>query len=189
MTADLTTRTPTPAVLADRTLIRIGAGFATAAGALRLPSSFIDPDADASGAAIDALYYAIDISMLFAAITAFVALPTSRTRLGTIGFTIASIGTGLLIGPEPTDTDIEYYAIGATAAAIGFALLSIAWRHSSAVTSTTRRAFLATVAIGIASGLHHVVFITAGITFSLALLSLGRDLSHASTTSRTSSRR
>lgn len=174
MTTDLTTRTSSPAVLADRTLIRIGAGFATAAGALRLPSSFIDPDA--SGAAIDALYYAIDISMLFAAITAFVALPTSRTRLGTVGFTIAAIGTGLLIGPEPTDTDIEYYAIGAAAVTIGFALLSIAWRHCSAVTPNTRRAFLATVAVGIASGVHHIVFAAAGILFSLALLSLGRDL-------------
>lgn len=174
MTTDFTTRTPSPAVLTDRTLIRIGAGFATAAGALRLPSSFIDPDA--SSAAIDALYDAIDISLLFAAITAFGAVPTSRTRLGTAGFTIAVIGTGLLIGPEPTETDIEYYAIGATAVTVGFALLAIAWRHSSAVSSSTRRAFVITVAIGLASGVNDLFFFAAGLTFAVGLLALAHDL-------------
>jgi len=174
MTTDLTTRAPSPRALADRTLIRIGAAFALAAGALRLPSSFIDPDA--SGGAIDALYYAIDISMLFAAVTAFVAIPSSRTWLGTVGFAVAAIGTGLLIGPEPTDTDIEYYAIGATAVTMGFALLAVAWRHSRAVTPTTRRAFLATVAIGLASGVHDLFFAAAGVAFSVALLALASDL-------------
>jgi hypothetical protein len=174
MTTDITTRPPAQALLADRTLIRSGAAFALTAGALRLPSSFIDPDT--SGIAIETLYYAIDVSLLFAAITAFAAIPSSRTRPGTVGFAVAAVGTGLLIGPEPTDANIEYYAVGATAVTIGFAFLAIAWRHSPTVTPTTRRAFLATVAAGAASGLHDAVFITAGIAFSVALLSLGRDL-------------
>jgi hypothetical protein len=164
---------PRPA-LTDRTLIRAGAAFALAAGTLRLPTSFIDPDT--SGAAIEALYYAIDISLLFAVITAFVAIPSSRTRLGTAGFAMAAIGAGLLIGPEPTDASVEYYAIGATAITIGFAVLAIAWGHSRTVTPLTRRAFLATVAIGLASGLHDAVFVATGVVFSLGLLGLGRAL-------------
>lgn len=172
MTTDLTTWSPSAP--ADRALIRSGAAFAIAAGTLRLPSGVIDPDS--SGAAIEALYYAIDVSVLFAVITAFIAVPSSRGLLGTIGFAIAAVGTGLLIGPEPIGASVEYYAIGAAAVTIGFALLSLAWRHGTAIAATTRRAFLATVAIGLASGLHHVAFVMAGIIFSLALLSLGRDL-------------
>ena len=174
MTTDTTSRAPAPTTLTDRALIRAGAAFALAAGSLRLATSFVDPDA--GGAVIETIYDAIDISLLFAAITAFVAIPASRTGLGTVGFAVAAVGTGLLIGPEPTDASVEYYAVGATAVTIGFAALAIAWRHSETVTPTTRHAFLATVAVGLASGLHDAVFVAAGVVFSVALLGLGRDL-------------
>jgi hypothetical protein len=178
MTTDLDTRASSAPALDDRTLIRAGAAFAFAAGALRLPSGLIDPDT--TGAAIEALYYAIDVSLLFTAITAFVAIAASRTRLGTVGFAIAAIGAGLLIGPEPTDASVEYYTIGATAVTVGFAALAIAWRRSPSVDPTTRRAFLATPAIGILAGLHDVAFVVAGAVFSLALVALARDLRRGS---------
>jgi hypothetical protein len=160
--------------LSDRALFRAGAVLTLAAATLRLPASLVDPDA--SGTAIEILYYAIDISLLFAAITAFVAIDSSRTVLGTAGFAIAAIGAGLLIGPEPTDASVEYYTIGATAAAIGFAVLAVAWRRTPTITPATRRAFLASVAIGAAAGLHDAALTAAGIVFSLALLGLARDL-------------
>jgi hypothetical protein len=174
MTTDLIRRAAAQRPLTDRTLIRIGAAFALAAGTLRLPASFIDPDSD--GAAIDALYYAIDISLLFAVITAYVAIASSRTRLGSLGFAIAAAGAGLLIGPEPTDASVDYYAIGASAVTIGFATLAIAWKHTPLVSPPTRTAFLATPAIGIVAGLHDAAFVAAGVVFSFALFALARDL-------------
>jgi hypothetical protein len=174
MASVTTTSPPARGALTDRTLIRAGAAFALVAGTLRLPASVIDPDT--SGAASEALYSAIDVSLLFALVTAFVAVPSSRSRLGTGGFAIAAVGTGLLIGPEPTDATVDPYALGASAVTIGFAVLALAWRHDRTMSAPTQRAFLATLALGLASTLHDAGFIAAGIVFSLALLGLGRDL-------------
>lgn len=181
MTTDLAHPAP-PAPLTDSFVIRIGAAFALAAGALRLPASLLDPDT--TSAAIETLYYAIDVSLLFAVITAYVAIAESRTRLGTLGFAIAAIGTGLLIGPEPPDASVDYYALGATAVTIGFAALAIGWKHSPVVRPTTRRAFLATLALGVAAGFHDAVLLATGVGFSLALFSLASDLRSASIPSK-----
>lgn len=178
MTPEPAPRRAAPAQVSDQTLIRFGAAFTAAAGALRLPASFIGPDAH--GVAIETLYYAIDISLLFAIMTAYVAIAASRTRLGSLGFAIAAVGTGILIGPEPAGSGIDHYAIGATALAIGFAALAIAWRRSPSVSSTTRTAFLATLAIGIAAGVHDAIFLAAGLVFSFALFGLALDLRCAS---------
>ncbi|MCU0259905.1 MAG: hypothetical protein MUE78_02700 [Ilumatobacteraceae bacterium] len=163
-------RIPVP----ERTLVRVGAICSMVAGTLRLATSFVDPDAD--GAVISATYDVIDIGLMVAVITAFVAIPESRTRLGTVGFAIGAIGCGLLIGPEPAEGSIDHYALGAAAVTIGFAALAVAWKHSAIVTASTRRAFLATLAVGAVSGLHHAAFVTAGLAFALGLLGLGRCL-------------
>lgn len=166
--------TPIP----DRTLVRVGATCTIVAGALRLATSFVDPDVE--GGVISAVYDVIDIGLLFAAITAFVAIPESRTRLGTLGFAIAAIGAGLLIGPAPSEDSVDHYALGATVVTLGFAALAIAWHRSELVTPATRAAFLATLVVGAASGLHPVVFVVAGLAFALGLLQLGRCLLTAS---------
>lgn len=174
MTSDLHVSGSTGRPIADRSLVVAGGVLAVVAGLLRLPASAIDPDA--TGAAVESLYFAIDVCLLFTLVTAFVAVPSSRSRTGTVGFVVGAVGTGLLIGPEPAADGIDVYAIGATAVTLGFALLALAWRQSTVIAPRTRAAFLATLAVGLVASASPIAFAVAGLLFSLGLIDLGRAL-------------
>jgi len=154
--------------ISDDTLIGIGAAIALLAAALRFLASFIP--ADTTGAPVEALYFVIDVCLLLGLVALFWGDPAGRTRIGTTGFVVAAIGCGLLIGPEPTNSDIDLYAAGATGVTLGYALLATAWRHSEVVPRWVRLGFLASLALGAASPALGAIGLTVtGLVFSASL--------------------
>jgi hypothetical protein len=150
-----------------RTVIRLGAVAAMTAGILRAGTSF--NAYSASGVAVEVLYLAIDLLLLFALVAIYAYVRERSGWLGLAGFVLALAGTSCIVGPDGTLGGVDMYVAGATTLSIGLAVLSVgAWR-ATALPRAVCALWIGSTLIGVGG---HVVQ-GLGATFTMAGLAFG----------------
>jgi hypothetical protein len=105
------------------TLWRLGAGAAVIGGVLRVAAAFI-PYTPQSWA-LEALYAAIDLSLLVGLATLYLR---EASFLGVAGFTAfgaAFVGLASIVGPDAQTFGVDWYQLGSAVSAVGMAGLGI----------------------------------------------------------------
>ena len=144
------------------------------AGVLRVATSF--NSYAASGVAIELLYLAIDLLLLFAIVAVYAYVRDRSGWLTLVGFILALAGTGSIVGPDKALGGVDMYVAGATTLSIGLALLSVgAWR-SVALPRTVCALWVGSTLIGVGGYVvqgRGVLFTLAGLAFGLGFLLAG----------------
>lgn len=151
-----------------------GAYCGIAGGALRIASSFI-PYAPNS-AALEGLYAAIDLGMLFGLIAVGLATAGALGRTGFAFWVIAVAGLASIVGPDPVAFGIDFYKLGAAVFvfALGAMALVLLARRTLALAAGL---WLASAVAGLLPGvLGAAAFAVAGITLGAGFVVAGRAL-------------
>ncbi len=106
-----------------KALIHVGGVCALVGGTLRVGSAFIPYAADS--APLEALYAAIDITLLFALIAVYLANADAVGGWGLAFFIVALAALASIVGPDTTAFGVDFYQIGAAVFALALAGLSI----------------------------------------------------------------
>lgn len=144
------------------------------AGILRMATSF--NSYSASGVAVELLYLAIDLLLLFAIVAVYAYVRERSGWNGLVGFVLALAGTGSIVGPDKTLGGVDMYVAGATTLSIGLAVLSVgAWR-SVALPRSVCALWIGSTLIGIGGYFVEgpgVLFTLAGLAFGTGFLLAG----------------
>jgi len=153
-------------------------GFcAIVGGALRIASAFIPWTPDVAW--LEALYFAIDTSLLFGLMGAYFA---HRVRLGVLGlvtFAIAATGIASIVGPDTTAFGIDTYQAGVAVISVGLSLLGVVMLFRRAGRPIAPLCWVASTAAGVGGGaIGHadLGFLAGGLLFGLGFVAAGLDL-------------
>jgi hypothetical protein len=147
------------------------------AGILRATTSFISYSA--KGVYIELLYLGIDLLLLFAIVAVYAYVHERSGWIGLVGFVLALVGTGIIVGPDGTLGSVDMYVVGATTLSIGLAVLSVgAWR-SGALPRAVCALWIGSTLIGVGGYVIQgpgVLFTLAGLAFGIGFLLAGRRM-------------
>ena len=108
--------------MSSTNLMHWGGLAAILAGVLRGIASFVP---SSPSVALELLYFATDVCILFG-IMGLYGFQHEETRLwGFFGFLLATIGIGLIIGPDGEISGVNMYTVGTLIFAAGISLLAI----------------------------------------------------------------
>src|SRR5262245_10479230 len=112
----------------SRTLLRLGAVAAMAAGSLRIAASFI-AYSDPTTVAQELFYLVIDLCILYGVLAVYFFQLAEVGSLGFAGFLLALSGVAIIVGPDGSIGGISMYQVGSGSLLVGLTLISIAgWR-------------------------------------------------------------
>lgn len=161
------------ASLETQTLLRLAALAAIAGGVMRVVSAFT-PYVPGS-AALEGLYAAIDLLLLFGTIGIYVAEAPRLRPAGLIGFMLTIAGLASIVGPDGEAFGLNVYQIGVGVIAIGLLVLSVQFLRAG--TQRLAAAFwLISVAFGVAGEAvlgPEQAFAAAGLAFGLGYVGAG----------------
>jgi len=140
-------------------IFRLSGLAAALGGALRVAAAFIPPTPDTP--ALELLYFAIDVSLLF----------------GLIGFIAAATGLATIVGPDAEVFGINVYNTAVSVIGFGLAVMSIAMLWSGRLPRWIPALWIASLLAGIAAttvpDAQQAGFLAAGILFALGFLAAG----------------
>ena len=156
-------------------VLRLAGVAAALGGALRVAASFIPPEPDS--AALELLYFIIDVSLLFGLIGVYAAECERLGWLGLIGFAIALTGLASIVGPDSDVVGINIYATATAVIGIGLAVMSVAMLLFGGLPRWIPALWIGSLLAGIAASVLPVrpqaSFLVAGILFALGFLGAG----------------
>lgn len=165
----------TRAGLAARTaaLVRLGAGAAVMGGALRIVSSFVP--FEANSAALEALYGAIDLSLLFGLLAVYIVSAEAVGIAGLAFFLVAMAGLASIVGPDPQVFGIDFYRVGALVFVIGLAGLSVQLLRARRMTLSALL-WMGTLVTSFLSAMLPQAFLAAGVLIGAGFVLAGVDM-------------
>lgn len=149
------------------------AGFAAlAAGALRIASAFIPYVPDSL--ALEALYAAIDVALLFATIGIALAAWPRLNRVGQAGAGVLLAGIASIIGPDAVVHGVSTYQVGLGVIALGSVLLALVLLRAG-LFRPTAWGWIAAAGLGVTGTLARSpeAAMMAGVAFGFAYLAAG----------------
>jgi|SRR5215469_10440323 len=160
-------------VMFRRHLIRWGGLAAILAGLLRGIASFTPT---AAGVRLQLFYFAIDVLLLLGTIGVYAFQKQETGRLGFVGFLLALIGAGLLLGHDVVNAVAFLYPVMAFLFGVGISILAI---RSWAANTLPRWALALLITSTIVGILGYVVkgfdilFVISGVIFGIGFIGAG----------------
>ncbi len=155
-------------------LIRWGGAAALIAGMLRGIGSFVPQSVGA--APLELLYFCTDVCLLFGLLGLYAFQHETAGRVGFIGFVVATIGIGSLIGPEGEFAGMNLYAVGGSIFALGLCLFAVGVWQAQKLPRWIPALWVISTAIGFvgffAPGLS-LLFVVSGLLFGLSFAIAG----------------
>ncbi len=156
-------------------VLRLAGVAAAVGGALRIAAAFIPPEPDT--AALELLYFIIDLSLLFGLIGIYAAECERLGWLGLIGFVIATTGLASIVGPDADIAGINIYATAVAVIGIGLAIMSIAMLLFSRFPRWIPALWIGSLLAGISASVlpdkPPAAFVVAGVLFAFGFLGAG----------------
>lgn len=159
--------------MTDAQLFRILGVAGILGGVLRIGSSFIPWDGSVQ---IEALAFAIDVSLLFGLMGIYLAAREALGWFGFAAFALADTGIASIIGPDTQAFGIDTYLAGVHAIAVGLALLGLAMLLRRAGSSIAALCWIASLVVGAggsAAGQAELGIFAGGILFGLGFVVAG----------------
>lgn len=159
--------------MSSQQLIRWGGLAAMLAGALRTAASLLPP-AD-PGVALEILYLAIDVLLLFGILGIYAFQHDRIGWSGFVGFVLAVIGLTILAGPDGTIGVVNTYALGSLSVGIGLVFLAVASSAARTLPRWVATLWVLSTVLGIlgaAAGLQSL-FVVTGVTLGLGFVGAG----------------
>jgi hypothetical protein len=166
------------AVVTPTQLFRLAAAAAIAGGALRVLSSFPLTD---DAVALEWLYTAIDVLLLFGLIGIYLERASKLGFLGLASFAVAVAALSFIGGPDADPFGFSTYQEGATVLAIAMVGLAIAWLRAGERPLVAPACWFASViAAGVLGWLPDPApslgLPAAGVLFGVGFVGAGIDL-------------
>ncbi len=154
-------------------LIRWGGLAAVLAGILRVIASFT-PTTTSVGLQI--FYFVIDVLLLLGVIGVYAFQKQETGRWGFVGFVMALIGAGLLIGHDVVSAVAFLYPVAAFLFAVGISVLAIRSSVANTLPRWTSALLITSTVIGILGfvvGGFDILFIISGVIFGIGFIGAG----------------
>lgn len=153
--------------------MRLGGLAAVLAGILRAISSFVP---SSPNIALEFLYLVIDILILFGVMSLYSFQHEDAKLWGFFGFVLATIGIGLIIGPDGELAGISMYPVGSFIFAIGLSFLAIGSWIANKLPCWAPACWILSTLLGFIGyfvpGLN-LLFVISGIIFSIGFAGAG----------------
>lgn len=153
-----------------------GAWAGAVGGALRIVSAFIPyvPDSPA----LELLYGAIDIGLLFGLLAAYLFAAEAVGAVGLTGFVVALTGLASIVGPDSHAFGIDFYLLGSAVYMLGLAALAVQLVRSRALVATGWF-WLVAAASGVVFALAAAApaLVVSGVTLGLGYIAAARAMS------------
>jgi hypothetical protein len=167
--------------MSSKNLIRLGGIAAIIAGILRGINSFLP--ANLPSVTVEILYLITDIFILFG-IMGIYGFEHQESRLwGFLGFLLAIVGTGIIMGPDGSIGGVNMYPVGSLILAAGLTLLAIgSWIANKFPRWVPVFWILSTIVgfIGYFSPGLHLLSIGSGVIFGIGFARAGIEVWSAS---------
>ncbi len=154
-------------------LIRWGGLAAVLAGILRVIASFT-PTTTSVGLQI--FYFVIDVLLLLGVIGVYAFQKQETGRWGFVGFVMALIGAGLLIGHDVVSAVAFLYPVAAFLFAVGISVLAIRSSVANTLPRWTSALLITSTVIGILGfvvGGFDILFVISGVIFGIGFIGAG----------------
>lgn len=127
--------------------------------------------------ALELLYFAIDVLLLFGLLTIFLHWSRHISTFGALSFAVSFIALASLVGPETEFLGINMYLLGAAVLSAGLAAFALCLLKVP-VLNKTSYFWLASFSCGTFSILanHQPTFLIAGILFGLGFVAAGTEI-------------
>lgn len=158
-------------------LFRLAGFSAIFAGVLRIVASFIPYKADSL--ALELLYLAIDLALVFAIVGLFAWEFPAGGVSAFVGFVVALGGTASIVGPDGSLGGVSLYPVGALLIALGLALWAWGSWNARRLPRAVPVLWAASTALGIAAFAipgASLAFMLAGLAFGAAFVVAGLRL-------------
>jgi hypothetical protein len=158
------------------TLVRLSGAAAIAGGATRIVTSFIPWRQQV---ALEAVYDAIDVLLLFGVIGAYLSRAQKLGGFGLFAFALAVAALSFIGGPDADAFGFSTYYVGASVLVVAMALLGVTALVRRAMPIWAPACWLASLAGG---AVFTVVpwtrwaFIAAGVLFGAGFVAIGLDM-------------
>ena len=159
----------------SKTLLRLGAVAAMAAGTLRIAASFI-AYSDPPTVAQELFYLVIDLCILYGVLAVYFVQRVEVGSLGFAGFLLALSGVAIIVGPDGSIGDVGMYQVGSASLLLGLTLISIAgWRAARLPRYALATWILSTVfgILGSLPGAPTIFLLLAGLAFGIGFVGAG----------------
>jgi len=159
----------------SKTLLRLGAVAAMAAGTLRIAASFI-AYSDPTTVAQELFYLVIDLCILYGVLAVYFVQRVEVGSLGFAGFLLALSGVAIIVGPDGSIGDVGMYQVGSASLLLGLTLISIAgWRAARLPRYALATWILSTVLgiLGSLPGAPAIFLLLAGLAFGIGFVGAG----------------
>ena len=154
-------------------LIRWGGLAAVLAGILRVIASFT-PTTTSVGLQI--FYFVIDVLLLLGVIGVYAFQKQETGRWGFVGFVMALIGAGLLIGHDVVSAVAFLYPVAAFLFAVGISVLAIrSWAVNTLPRWTSALLITSTIVgiLGFVVKGFDILFVISGVIFGIGFIGAG----------------
>jgi len=154
-------------------LIRWGGLAAVLAGILRVIASFT-PTTTSVGLQI--FYFVIDVLLLLGVIGVYAFQKQETGRWGFVGFVMALIGAGLLIGHDVVSAVAFLYPVAAFLFAVGISVLAIRSSAANTLPRWTSALLITSTVIGILGFVvkgFDILFVISGVIFGIGFIGAG----------------
>src|SRR6266581_6079250 len=154
-------------------LIRWGGLAAVLAGILRVIASFT-PTAASVGLQI--FYFVIDVLLLLGVIGVYAFQKQETGRWGFVGFVMALIGAGLLIGHDVVSAVAFLYPVAAFLFAVGISVLAIRSWAANTLPRWASALLITSTVIGILGFVvegFDILFLISGVIFGIGFIGAG----------------
>ena len=159
----------------SRTLLRLGAVAAMAAGSLRIAASFMAYSGPTT-VAQELFYLVIDLCILYGVLAVYFVQRVEVGSLGFAGFLLALSGVAIIVGPDGSIGDVGMYQVGSASLLLGLTLISIAgWRAARLPRYALATWILSTVLgiLGSLPGAPTIFLLLAGLAFGIGFVGAG----------------
>lgn len=160
--------------MSTRTLVRLGALAAVAAGVLRAVSAFVP--ATVTLDTLEWFYLVIDILLMFGVIAVYSYQHAESGAWGFVGFVLTAVGIESIGGPDGKIGVVDVYTTGASVIGIGLVLLAVASWRAKRLPRYVPAVWMLSSEVGVIAVFAHMsgsAFQIAGVLFGLGFVGAG----------------
>jgi len=156
------------------TLVRVCGGAAILAGVLRATGSFASGRSEVER---QSLYFIVDLLLLLGVFAVYAQNHEAMRLWGAAGFLTTVVGI-LLVRSSRVIPDLDLYPVAALSVAVGWVLLSFAWKTANGP-AFVPPLFVLSVVTGLVGQMvprAATLMIVSGVIFGTAMVGVGKEL-------------
>lgn len=169
--------------MSDVLLFRVLGVAAILGGGLRIASAFIPWTPEQAW--LEALYFAIDVFLLFGLMGVYVAHRAQLGAAGLAAFVVAEAGIASIVGPDGMAFGLDVYQLGVAAISLGLTALGVVMLIKRAGPPLAAGCWILSFLIGLGATLAsqpEAGFVAGGVLFGSGFVVAGVALMRAPTT-------